>query len=813
MQTIKIFSMLCIWTLLTFPLIAQDEYPPGTLAPEIDLKLQKVQVQVPQKYRDAVPEGLTLNLPPGFSAKVFAAGTPLRNPRLMAFSPAGILHVANMGRDQIVAYPDLDKDGVADEALVVLGNLEEAHSLAFYKGDLYVSEEHQVIRAFDDDGDGLYERREVFIADVPWEGWHDTRTLVFDEINEKAYLSVGSPCDLCRLDVSPQTVGNSSKTVPFNIERGTVLEFNADGSGRRIFATGVRNVVGMDIHPLTNELWGNNNGHDLEGRTRPPEWIDVIRDGDFMGYPLVHSHQVWNDFNIDEYQRLLPLSSADTLLAQSQKKPVALVPAHYAPMGIHFYTHEQFPKQYKNAAFVAFRAGKAKLSSHPGYQVMALFSDPDGSNASMGSFITGFQTGLTQDSVWGFPVGLMTDSEGSLYVTSDNRNHVILKITHSPLSGSWEHNIPDAVTLGTVLDIRASVQLERQAAEGDMPRLQADLSGLGGATDVILEDNGDGRYILKERLDLAGVEVGPHNVKISIIQNVGDRVETLEFFKSIVVLPLDLPIFDDALAEAWTFSGIDGAQVLEPSAAGPVYSGQLAKPIQVEPVNFFTPWSVEIVPPEAVIRKGFIGVRLAFHPGEIEIPAFPILSLTIDGLSVALVQNPDEDMVNLEHRQWQQVDIPFTMFDQENKYGEGLRDQVDAIDSITLNGNLTGVFYLDNIRIAASFVDLPPPTAVVEERGESQPQNFNLGQNYPNPFNSETVIHYALPEAGTVELAVFNMEGQHVTTLVKGERRSGDYTLRWDGRDNQEREVASGIYLYRLRVGEWMQTRKLTLLR
>ena len=265
----------------------------------------------------------------------------------------------NLGRDQIVAYPDLDKDGVADEPIVVLDNLEEAHSLAFYKGDLYVAEEHQVIRAFDDDGDGLYERREVFIPDIPWRGWHDTRTLVFDEINDKAYVSIGSPCDLCRLDVEPQTEGNSTTVVPFNIERGTVIQVNGDGTGRRIFATGVRNVIGMDFHPVTNELWGNNNGHDLEGRTQPPEWIDIMRDGDFMGAPLVQSHQVWNNFALAEYQKLLPITRADTLLAQSQKKPVALVPAHYASMGIHFYTHDQFPEEYKNAALVAFRAGKA----------------------------------------------------------------------------------------------------------------------------------------------------------------------------------------------------------------------------------------------------------------------------------------------------------------------------------------------------------------------------------------------------------------------------------------------------------------------
>ncbi len=426
--------------------LAQEGYPLGTLVPEVDLGLQSVAVKVPEPFRSAVPEDLMLNLPPGFSASVFAYDR-LRKPRLMAFDDNGVLHVANMGANEVLALPDRDKDGVADERIVALSGLEENHSLAFYKGDLYVAEKHQVIRARDTDGDLVYEEREVFIANIPWEGWHDSRTLVIDEVNEKMYLSVGSPCDLCRMEEGFQIAGHSDELVPQDSARGTILQFNADGTGRRIFATGVRDVIGMDFHPVTNELWGNNNGHDLAGRASPPEWIDIIRDGDFMGHPFVHSHQVWNDFEIDEYQPVLPLTRADSARVATQKRPVALVPAHYAPMGLHFYTGDQFPAMYKNAAFVAFRAGKAKLSTHPGYMVAALFGDPDGSNARMGSFITGFQAGETQNDVWGFPVGLVTDAAGSLYVTSDNRNHLILKISHSAIGGYWEHNLPGQVSI------------------------------------------------------------------------------------------------------------------------------------------------------------------------------------------------------------------------------------------------------------------------------------------------------------------------------------------------------------------------------
>ena len=227
----------------------------------------------------------------------------------------------------------------------------------------------------------------------------------------------------------------------------------------------------------------------------------------------------------------------------------------------------------------------------------------------------------------------------------------------------------------------------------------------------------------------------------------------------------------------------------------------------------FRSWLVDISPPQPVQRQGFLGIRFAFHPGTTTAPAIPVFSVIVDELSVDLARDPQQVSVDLERKEWQMVDIPFTAYDLPNDYGDGLRDQVDIVDSIRLEGNMTGVFYLDNIRIAASFADLPLNTAVVEEQDNGGPQGFRLEQNYPNPFNSETVIRYGLPADGPVELAVFNTDGQHVATLVKGLRRAGNYALRWDGRDNRARTVASGIYIYRLRAGELMQTQKLTLLR
>ena len=192
---------LCIWLALIFGLIGSttraDEYPAGTLVPEVDLGLQPVAVNVPELFRGAVPDDLMLNLPPGFSPSIFAV-EGLHKPRFMAFDENGVLHVANMGAREILALPDRNGDGVADESIVALSDLEESHSLVFYKGDLYVAEEDQIVRARDKDGDLVYEEREIFIANIPWEGWHDTRTLVVDEVNEKC---------ICQWDLPAISVG------------------------------------------------------------------------------------------------------------------------------------------------------------------------------------------------------------------------------------------------------------------------------------------------------------------------------------------------------------------------------------------------------------------------------------------------------------------------------------------------------------------------------------------------------------------------------------------------------------------------------
>jgi len=151
--------------------------------------------------------------------------------------------------------------------------------------------------------------------------------------------------------------------------------------------------------------------------------IDIIREDDFMGYPLVHGYQApidptsYDAFNLDEwhlaavrsqgldkvenlYQKVgvFPLTGEDSLLIEKHKRPVGLVEAHLAPLGLHFYTQDLFPPRYRNAAFVSLHNGllEGSLAAVPGHKVVALFSEPDGSNARIGDFISGFVRGGCQ---------------------------------------------------------------------------------------------------------------------------------------------------------------------------------------------------------------------------------------------------------------------------------------------------------------------------------------------------------------------------------------------------------------------------------
>ena len=793
---------IAVLTLTVSGLHAQDEYPPGTfqLTPQVDLQLQPVPVYVPEPFRDLLPQNPVLHLPPGFSVKVFAA-TGLRGPRFMAWSPEGVLHVANMkagqasqfgaridSRDppalsdmegQIVALPDRDGDGVADAAIVVAENLWWAHSLEFYEGDMYVADSHAIRRFRPDPDLGGYRELDPLVEGLPSGPQHRTRTLIFDRVDTKLYVSIGSTCDLCRED---------------NPERATIIQLSADGTGRRVFARGLRNGIGLALHPVTNELWATNNGHDREGAALPPEWIDIVRDGGFYGWPLAYGFRVPVNTAISQYaDAILPLSVQDSLDVESMQRPVALLNAHLAPMDLHFYDHDAFPRQYRNAGFATMRAGAMGLV--PGYKVVALFAEPDGSNARVGDFLLGLQPNYPEDrGLWGKPVGVTTDEHGYLYVSSDWIRHFILKILPYRLDARSEPQLPAEALTGDRISVAVDVLVTERADDGGPVTASADLSDFGGPADVILQDTGDGTFPLRTVLE-TGTRTGVRVLTVNLRQQVPGDVLITSVRWQVAVLPgEDRVLLDDALAPGWTPRGSGGVELVEISGAGPVFAGAAAAMLSVERASALG-WNFSLLAPEPVPTLGYPSLRFAFHPGTVDPPGSPrLLVRTAPGGLVDIL-----DRVDLGRKQWQTVELAMPRL-----------NPGEFLETFHLSGNFEGTFYVDDVRLITG---TPRSATAVLADQEAVPTLSSLDQNYPNPFNAETVIRFQLQTGGAVALTVFNLSGQRVATLFSGRLNAGLHSQSWNGRDIQGRQLASGAYLYRLEVDGVVTTRKMLLMR
>jgi glucose/arabinose dehydrogenase len=406
-------TLLC--SLILFSACSSQPLPPTVqMTPIRDLGLQVQQIHVPAKYSGVFPGDRTLSVPAGYTVSLFHAGG-LSKPRFFAWSPDSVLHVADKNAGTIIALPDKDHDGVADAAIVVASGFSKSHDMKFYNGALYVAEETKVTKCIDANGDGTYETKSTFITMVTGGqqggGGHDTRTIVFDPAKKKMYLSIGSLCNACREE-----------------ERAIIEEWNDDGTGRRVFATGCRNAVGMTLH--NGRLWANNNGFDWQGDDIPPEWIDIVRDGGFYGYPYAYGHGLWVNFSASgDYQALLPLTAKDSANVRSMKQPAALIQAHSAPMAIEF-SNPSFPPQFRNGAFTALR-GSWNRKYATGFKIVYL--DFDNSADTTANYVADFVRGFLTDSVgkkaWGRPVGVETDSRGNLYIGIDDLTECILLVS------------------------------------------------------------------------------------------------------------------------------------------------------------------------------------------------------------------------------------------------------------------------------------------------------------------------------------------------------------------------------------------------
>jgi glucose/arabinose dehydrogenase len=304
-----------------------------------------------------------------------------------------------------VALPDPMHAGKAERTVEVLSGLNEPHGLAFYQGKLYVAENGRV-RRYDWDEASLKASNPQKLADLPTGGGHSTRTILFHR--GKMYISAGSSCNVC-IEKDPR--------------RASVMEFNPDGSGQKIFTRGLRNAVGLAINPKTDTVWVTVNGRDWLGDDLPPETVyDLGKDsGGDAGWPYCYGDRV-PDSNF---------TKPGDDRCKSVIEPKVQMQAHSAPLGLAFYEGSQFPADYQNNLFVVFH-GSWNRSVPTGYKVVRVKLDDKGQPQGVTQdFITGWiAPGETKKGRWmGRPVGIVFGSDGAMYVTDDAAN-AIYRITY-----------------------------------------------------------------------------------------------------------------------------------------------------------------------------------------------------------------------------------------------------------------------------------------------------------------------------------------------------------------------------------------------
>jgi glucose/arabinose dehydrogenase len=331
-----------------------------------------------------VPEH-AIALPAGFGISVFADG--LDNPRMMTLGPDGHIYVAERGAGRILRLPDANRDGIIDQIEIAAEGLNAPSSLAFYQdGSLYVGETTRVLRFPPLAGQQEFSQPEVVIADLP-SGGHNTRTVLFNSDYSSLFVSIGSSCNSCE-------EGDE--------RRAAIMRYNPDGSAGRVYAKGLRNAVGMTFKPGSEELWATNNGRDFLGDDLPPETVYLVEAGKDYGWPSCHSG------------RIIDPDMGSPTACQGVEEPMVEMQAHSAPLGLEFYSGDQFPEEYQGDLFVAFH-GSWNRSNPVGYKIVRIPLDGDTIGPTE-DFATGW---LIDDSSWGRPVDVLTGPDGSIFVSDD----------------------------------------------------------------------------------------------------------------------------------------------------------------------------------------------------------------------------------------------------------------------------------------------------------------------------------------------------------------------------------------------------------
>ena len=353
-----------------------------------------------------VPDNPILQVPPGFRVNLFADDLP--SVRWMTVTPEGDVLAVQSQQNKITLLQDKDSDGVA-EVRKTFGdrsnNLNQPLGVTFAVGSFYVANTGEVLRFDYQPGQLQLEGTGTEITQLTPGGYnqHWTRNIVTSPDGNKLYVSVGS----------------KSNVEPEELPRASIQVMNLDGSERDTYAYGLRNPVGLDFHPVTGELFTTVNERDLLGDNLVPDYFTQVKQGGFYGWPYAYLAP-----DLLDPRRMQGNKSERPELAAKTITPDVLFQSHSAALGVQFYDKQQFPEQYQNGAFVAFR-GSWNRDRGTGYKIVFVPFGED--NQPLGyyeDFLTGFLVNPSGPDTFARPVGLQVLPDGSLLLAEDGNNRI-----------------------------------------------------------------------------------------------------------------------------------------------------------------------------------------------------------------------------------------------------------------------------------------------------------------------------------------------------------------------------------------------------
>jgi glucose/arabinose dehydrogenase len=353
-------------------------------------------------------------VPPGFEVTLFAAG--LDQPRLIRAAPNGDIFVAESAAGRIRVLRPAEAGKPRSE--VFASGLSAPFGISFYPPGpdpewVYVANTNSVVRFAYHNGDlAARGKPETVVPKLPT-GGHYTRDVVFSPDGSKMYVSVGSGSNvgegIGKLDAAALAAWNGQHPPGaawgFEAERADVLVFDPDGGNRRIFATGIRNCVGLAVG-ANGDVWCSTNERDSIGDDVPPDYITRVREGAFYGWP-------WYYIGPNEDPRH---KGARPDLKDKVTVPDVLLQAHSASLGLTFYNAQQFPPEYRGSLFAA-EHGSWNRSKRTGSKVIRVIMRDGVPTGEFEDFATGFV--VNDASAWGRPVGVTVAPDGALYVSED----------------------------------------------------------------------------------------------------------------------------------------------------------------------------------------------------------------------------------------------------------------------------------------------------------------------------------------------------------------------------------------------------------